>query len=191
MRIHSAMLAAVVGLTTTFFLNAPVVGQTPAAASAVSAESQPGFTVVGLSVRTDNQKEAGGSGSIPQMWQQAMQEGTLENVPHRADNNLTVVYTDYASGQGGEYTYVLGVRVSSVDKVPQGMVAVKVPAGRYAVVESEKGSLPEVLPKVWQRIAAMTPAELGGQRAFKADYEIYPEGFNWQDAQIPVYIGLK
>lgn len=159
--------------------------------SAVTTDTQPGFTVVGLSVRTDNQKEAGGAGLIPQMWQRAMQEGSLENLPHRADNNITVVYTDYASDQSGEYTYVLGVRVSSVEKLPDGMVVVKVPAGKYAEVESEQGSLPEVLPRVWQRINTMSEAELGGKRAFKADYEVYPEGFDWQNAHIPVYVGLK
>lgn len=157
----------------------------------VSTDNQPGFTVVGISVRTDNKKEAGGTGEIPQIWQRAMQEGLLANIPHRTDNNFTVVYTNYASDQNGEYTYVLGVRVSSVDKVPDGMKTVNVAAGKYAVFESEQGSLPEVMPKVWQRINSTPPSDMGGQRAFKTDYEVYPEGFDWQNSQIPVYIGLK
>jgi len=164
---------------------------TPLTPSPVTTETQPGFTVVGLSVRTTNQAEAGGNGLIPKMWQNTMQQGSLESIPHRADNNITVVYTDYASDHNGEYSYVLGVRVSAVDKVPDGMVTVIVPAGKYAVVQSDQGSLPEVMPKVWQRINTMPAAELGGQRAYKADYEIYPEGFDWQYAQIPVYLGLK
>ena len=164
---------------------------TPVKASAVTTESQAGFTVIGLWVRTDNKKEAGGTGEISPMWQRAMQEGSLENIPHRSDNNLTVVYTNYASDQNGEYTYVLGVRVSSVDKVPEGMMTVNVPAGKYAVIESEQGALSEVMPKVWQRINSMPVSEMGGPRAFKADYEVYPEGFDWQNAQIPIYIGLK
>lgn len=163
----------------------------PSTASPVTTETEPGFTVVGLWVRTTNQKEAGGTGLIPQLWQRVMQEGLVENIPHRADNNLTIVYTNYASEQSGEYTYVLGVRVSSVDKVPDGMMAVNVPAGKYAVVESDQGALPDVLPKVWQRIHIMPATEMGGQRAFKADFEVYPEGFDWQNAQIPIYVGLK
>lgn len=159
--------------------------------SPVTTETQPSFTVVGLSVRTTNQAEAGGNGLVPKMWQHAMQQGSLEGIPHRADNNITVVYTNYTSDNNGEYTYVLGVRVSAVDKIPDVMMTVAVPAGKYAVVQSDQGSLPEVLPKVWQRINSMAAAELGGQRAFKADYEIYPEGFDWQNAQIPVHLGLK
>lgn len=196
MRIHRAV--ATLALSLAALLPAGLHAQSQPSAvtpqpkpSAVTTDTQPGFTVVGVSVRTDNQKEAGGTGLIPQMWQKAMQDGSLENIPHRADNNLTVVYTNYASDQMGEYTYVLGVRVSSVDEVPDGMMAVNVPAGKYAMVESDKGSLPEVLPRVWQRIDTMSDAELGGKRTFKADYEVYPEGFDWQNAQIPVYIGLK
>jgi predicted transcriptional regulator YdeE len=159
--------------------------------SPVTTETQPGFTVVGLSVRTTNQAEAGGNGLIPPLWQRAMQQGSLESIPHRADNNITLVYTNYASDNNGEYTYVLGVRVSAVDKVPDGMVTVAVPGGKYAVVESDQGSLPEVLPKVWLRINTMPAAKLGGQRAYKADFEVYPEGFDWQNAQIPIHLGLK
>ncbi len=162
-----------------------------AAPSAITTETQPGFTVIGLWVRTSKEKEAGGTGLIPQMWQHAMEEGLLENVPHRADNNFTVVYTNYSSDQNGEYTYVLGVRVSAVDKIPDGMTAVSVPAGKYAVVASDTGPLPEVLPKAWGRIQAMPATQLGGDRAYKADFEVYPENFDWQNAQITVHLGLK
>lgn len=159
--------------------------------SPVTTETQPGFTVLGYWVRTSGQKEAGESGLIPQLWQRVTEEGLLDNIPHRADSNFTVVYTDYSSDQNGEYTYVLGDRVTAVDKVPDGMIAVKVPAGKYAVITSETGPLPEIMPKLWQRIWAMTPAQLGGVRAFQADYELYPEGFDWQNAQVVAHVGLK
>ena len=120
-----------------------------------------------------------------------MQDGTFDRIPNRADSNLVAVYTDYASDQNGEYTYVLGVRVSSVDKVPDGFVAVTIPAGKYAIVQTDKGALPDVMPKVWWRIHAMSAKELGGDRAFKVDYEVYPAGFDWQNAQIDLHLGLR
>jgi predicted transcriptional regulator YdeE len=191
MKIHRAVFAAILSIAVVLAAGIPMQAGAQSKLSTVATEAQPGFTVVGLWVRTTNQREAGGNGLIPQMWQHAMEAGLLENIPHRADNNITVVYTGYANNQNSEYTYVLGVRVSAVDKIPDGMMTVNVPAGKYAVVDSDMGSLPEVLPKVWQRIAQMPAAELGGQRAFKADFEVYPEGFDWQNAQIPVHIGLK
>lgn len=199
MRTHRAVLAVALGLAvipaaaafaqTTQPASTP--SSAPAQASPVTKQTEPTFTVVGIWVRTNNQKEAGGNGLIPQMWQHAVAEGTLENIPNRVDHNYTVVYTNYAGYQNDDYTYVLGVRVSAADKVPDGMTTVTVPTGRYAAVESETGPLPEVIPKVWKRINSMPATELGGQRAFKADFEVYPEGFDWQSAQIMVYLGLK
>jgi len=166
--------------------------QTPTAtASVAKVEDQPGFSVIGVSVRTSKWKEAGGNGEIPNMWGRAMQDGTFDRIPNRADSNIFAVYTDYASDQSGECTYVLGARVTSIDKVPAGFVAVTIPAGRYAVLQTDKGPLPDVMPKVWKRIHAMPARELGGERAFKVDYEVFPAGFDWQNAQIDVHLGLK
>ncbi|MGC2162481.1 MAG: GyrI-like domain-containing protein [Silvibacterium sp.] len=196
MKNHRAFAAVILGLAAMLCVRLPLHAHAQSSPSTVSpsnvsTETQPGFTVVGFTVRTSQQKEAGGTGLIPQLWQRVMEQGLVENVPHRADNNLTVVYTNYSSDQNGEYTYVLGVRVSAVDKVPDGMTAIQVPAGKYAIVTSDTGPLPDIIPKLWQRIWAMSAAELGGQRAFKADFEIYPEGFDWQNAQVAVHLGLK
>ncbi len=191
MKIRRVVVILLVGFAVALFLSVPVQAHTQSATSPVTTEAQPGFTVVGFSVRTSNQKEAGGNGEIPQLWQHVMQQELLDNVPQRTDNNLIAIYTDYSSNEKGEYTYVLGVRVSTVEKVPDGMIQVNVPAGKYAIVNSEKGPLPDVMPKVWQRIWAMPAAELGGQRAFKTDFEVYPEAFDWQNAQVAVHLGLK
>ena len=161
----------VLGLAVMLSLGIPKPAMAQSTPSAVKVQAQPGFSVVGISVHTTREKESGGNGEIPQLWQRVMQQGLLENIPHRADNNLTVVYTDYSSDSNGEYTYLLGVHVSAVDKVPDGMVVVNVPAGKYAVVPSDTGSLPEMLPKVWGRISTMSATETGRpaclQRGFR------------------------
>src|SRR5271170_5460945 len=70
--------------------------ETPTAtASVAKVEDQPSFTVVGVSVRTDNRKEAGGTGQIPSLWTRAMQDGTFDSIPNRADSNILAVYSDY------------------------------------------------------------------------------------------------
>ena len=94
---------------------------------------EPGFTVVGISSRTSNGKEMSGKGVIPQQWDRFIKEGMLGQIPNKVDSNILAVYTDYESDANGEYTFLIGARVSSADDVPLGMVARKVPAGRYAV----------------------------------------------------------
>jgi predicted transcriptional regulator YdeE len=194
MRIHpiATILSLGGALILAFFVLLQANAQTASStASAAQTENVQAFQVIGIAVRTTNEKEHGGNGEIPKLWQHVMQEDLVDKIPNRADQHLVVVNTNYASDQNGEYDYILGSRVTSAKDVPEGFVAVTIPAGKYAVVESEKGPPQEILPKVWMRIWAMSPAELGGTRAFKADYEVYPAEMNGQDTQVTIYLGLK
>lgn len=156
-----------------------------------SVSDQKTMKVIGLAVRTNNKDEAGGSGEIPKLWTRFMQENVAAKIPHRADQDLLAVYTDYEKDANGEYTYLIAARVTSPDDVPAGLTLKEIPAGRYATFNSEKGPLSAVIPKVWMRINSMPSADIGGERAFRADYEVYPQGFDPGNAQITVYIGLK
>jgi len=157
----------------------------------VKVEEQKSFNVIGLAVRTNNNQEASGQGEIPKLWQRFMQQGIADKIPNRAEQNLIVVYTDYESDQHGEYTYLIGSRVSSTADVPAGLTLKEVPAGYYAILESGTGPAQVVVPKIWQQIWSMSPKDLGGQRAFQADYEVYPQGFDPQNVQVTLHIGLK
>lgn len=153
---------------------------------------QDGFTVVGISARTSNANEMTGRTVIGRTWDRLFQEGILEKIPYKADSNIVAVYTDYASDQNGEYTYVLGARVTSDANVPPGMVAKKVPAGRYAVFTSEKGPGPQVVPQLWTKINSLPQTAVGGDRAYRADFEIYDErARDPQNLQMDVYVGIK
>jgi predicted transcriptional regulator YdeE len=166
----------------------------PAAATASAApkiEDQATFTVVGVTVRTNNAKEAGGQGEIPQLWQNAMQNGTLDQVQNKADDGLMVVYSDYASDNTGDYNYTLGYKVTSADKVPSGLVAKTVHAGKYASFTSEQGAPQEVIPALWQHINAATPAQMGGARAYQTDFETYGNVVDFSNMQVTAHIGLK
>ena len=195
------MFSATIRYALPFFLTLtlPCLAQTsgaPAAtalsaAAAVQDQQQDGFTVVGLTVRTTNDKEAGGQGLIPQLWESAMDGDKLSQVPNRISDDLVVVYSDYASDSSGEYNYTLGVRVSSADKIPDGFVARKIQAGKYAVIQSESGPPQEVIPALWQKIDQMTPQQLGGARAYQTDFETYPDITDWGNVQMTAHVGLK
>jgi predicted transcriptional regulator YdeE len=153
------------------FCSTPVVAQEVR----MSPNVQSGFTVVGISARTNNAVEATSSGKIGPMWGRFLSENLAAAIPARLDHKVVAVLTDYASDEKGDYTYILGVRVSSAVGVPEGMVARVVPSGRYALVVSEEGPPSQVVPEVWRRIWAMTPDALGGRRAFATDFEEYDE----------------
>jgi predicted transcriptional regulator YdeE len=149
------------------------------------------FYVAGWLIRTNNADEAGGKGKIGPLWHRIMGQNLVGQIPHRSDGALYVVYSNYASNEKGDYDYLVGARVSSVDSLPAGMTWRKVEPGAYAVILTDKGQMPGVLQAAWARIWKMTPTDLGGKRAFLTDYEIYDErSADMQSAQVEIRVGL-
>ena len=151
------------------------------------------FSVIGIQVRTSNAKEMTGRGAIPKQWDKFFKEGITDKIPNGVDSTIFAVYTNYASDRDGEYDFVIGMKVSSVSAVPPGMVAKKVPKGKYAVVTSAKGPVSQVVPQAWQRVYHLDDnQQLGGIRAYKADFELYDQrSRNPQDSQVDLYVGVK
>jgi len=150
------------------------------------------FTVVGITARTSNAKEMTPAGVIGKLWGRLMQENLLEKIPNRADENTVAVYTDYTSDKNGEYTFILGAKVSRDSEIPSGMVAKKIPAGKYAVFTSERGPASKVVPEIWQKINALPRSSPGGDRTYRSDFEVYDErARNPQDAVVDVYLGIR
>ena len=155
---------------------------------------QPSFQVVGISASTNNAKEAGSNAIIGKLWQQFLSQSLLNRIPDKVDQSIIAVYTDYASNANGEYTLILGAKVQPVPNpvVPEGMVVKTVPAARYAVFTSERGPAAKVVPEAWKQIWAYFQSPANGQRAYRADFEVYdPRAGNPDNAQVEIYIGLK
>jgi len=155
-------------------------------------QQQAGFTVIGIYARTSNAKEMTADGVIGKLWVHFGQDGVLGKIPNKADQNTVVVYTDYTSDKNGEYTFLLGAKVTSDANVPAGMVAKKVPAGRYAVFTTEKGPGQKVVPETWMKINSLPRSEIGGDRVYRADFEIYDQhATDPQNLQADIYVGIK
>ena len=151
-----------------------------------------GFTVIGVSVRTNNAKEMTPDGQIGKTWQRLTQEKLLANIPNKADKNIIAVYTDYAGDKNSDYTFILGAKVTSDKNVPTGMVAVKVPAGRYAKYTSEQGAAYKVVPDTWKRIWETPPSTATGNRSYKTDFELYDQrAADPEKSQVDVYVGIN
>ena len=151
------------------------------------------FNVIGISARTNNAQEAAGNSVIAKQWEKFFKEGILDRIPDKEDSATYVVYCDYAGDRNGDYTYIIGAKVSGASPVPPGMVAKTVLAGKYAVITSERGPIPKIIVEAWQRIWSLEDqAQLGGKRAYKTDFEVYDQrAQNPQDSQIDIYVGVK
>jgi len=150
------------------------------------------FTVIGIACRTSNAKEASGQGCIGRQWGRLVQEHLLDKIPERVDKSAIAVYTEYASDKDGEYTYVLGAKVKADAVVPAGMVKTTISAGRYAMFTSDRGPVQQVVVDTWKRIWSAPKDRLGGDRAYKSDFEIYDErAIDPSNAQIDIFIGVR
>jgi predicted transcriptional regulator YdeE len=153
---------------------------------------QDGFTMVGIAVRTSNAEQMTPERPIGKQWERLFKESVLAAIPNKADANIVALYTEYASDKDGEYTYVLGARVTKVESVPAGMVAKNVPAGRYALFTSERGAVQKVVVDMWQKVWATPKSALGGDRTYKSDYEVYDQrAQNPADAVVDLYVAVR
>ncbi|MGI5155628.1 GyrI-like domain-containing protein [Microbispora sp. CA-102843] len=149
---------------------------------------RPETLVVGYAVRTTDAAEADPArAQLPGLWARAGAPGAFAHVPGRIDESLYAVLTDYESDHNGAYTQIVGVAVRTAARLPEGMVAVRVP-GVPALLFEARGPMPGALGEAWQQVWKHT--ESGGlpARAFTTDLEIHhPGGVDVYVATLPSF----
>lgn len=154
----------------------------------------PSLYLIGISARTNNAQEANPEmAKIGQTIGRFWQDELPKRIPSQKTPGQTFsVYTDYDSDEKGDYTYFYGMQVDSLDEVPEGLTALTIPESRYKKFTTQAGSLPNIVIQAWQSIWKMTPAALGGQRLFHADFEIYDHrAQDPQNSIVDLFIGIK
>jgi predicted transcriptional regulator YdeE len=131
------------------------------------------LTVVGFAVRTSNSDELDPArAKLPVLWQRAGAPGAFAHVPGRLDENLYAVLNDYESDHNGAFTQIIGIGVRTVTRLPEGVVAVRVPAGKSLKVEA-RGQMPQALIDAWQQVWKHTESGGAPTRAFTTDLEVH------------------
>jgi predicted transcriptional regulator YdeE len=145
------------------------------------------FLVVGLRTRTTNRIEAvPETAKISSLWRRFYADGVSARIPDRLAESaeIVAVYFDYESDHRGQYSLIVGHKVSSFDRTPQELGRVLVRAGRYLRFPVE-GPMPAALIKAWQEIWRFFEVSHEYERAYTTDYEIHRPN----DAEI--YIAIK
>jgi predicted transcriptional regulator YdeE len=126
----------------------------------------PEFYIAGISIRTTNQDGAA-LPAIGALWEKWMSEGILHQIPGRLSDDIYSIYTDYETDHTGAYTVVLGCKVNPGMALPEGFVALTIPADKYRVNYIE-GEMPGAIMEAWQRIW-----DSGTDRKYTIDFEQY------------------
>lgn len=154
----------------------------------------PEMTLVGVAARTSNAAEmnpetAKIGATIQKFFGESLQEKILTK---KNPERFFSVYHKYASDFRGDYTYFYGQEVTSLHDLSTPLEAVVIPSQIYMKFTSDPGVMPHVVIDMWQKIWEMTPADLGSERAYQADFEIYDgRSLNPQSAVVDIYVGIK
>ncbi|GII79917.1 DNA-binding protein [Sphaerisporangium rufum] len=150
---------------------------------------RPELLVVGYAVRTTDAAEADPArAQSPALWARAGAPGAFAHVPGRVGEDLYAVLADYESDHQGAYTKIVGVAVRTLPRLPEGMVAVRVPGVPSLKVEAH-GPAPLALAEAWRQV--WRHAEGGGTpaRAFTTDLEVHhPDGVDLYVAVLPHHV---
>ncbi len=144
------------------------------------------FHIIGITVRTSNHEGAAAK-DIPALWQRFMTEGIIARIPQSIDQNVHCVYTEYEGDYTQPYTVLLGMKVSSLEQIPDGLTGMTFAGGSYEAFHCEGKMADHVVYQAWEKIW-QKPL----QRAYTADIEVYDA--NKSDAEhvaADIYIAIQ
>jgi len=145
----------------------------------VVAIEQP-LLIHGLALRTSNERAFD---DIPRHWERFYAE-CAAGIAGRTDGDLYAVYTDFTHpgvDNLGDYTFVIGTAVTADAPLPPGLTAVRIPAGRYAVYEVERGH-PERVGERWRNVWADGTID----KSYRCDHERYRA-----NGDITIHVGIR
>lgn len=143
--------------------------------------------IIGISTVTSNNNNQAIE-DLGKLWHQFFGENIIQKIPNTISPNIYAIYTDYESDFKGKYTTIIGLEVSSLDNIPDGMVGREFQPQTFKQYLA-KGELHQAVGETWQQI---WNDDANLNRAYLYDYELYTEkAQNPADAEIEIYIGIK
>lgn len=144
------------------------------------------FHVIGISVRTKNENQET-TRDIAKLWNDFMSRKIMNKIPNKIEDTLYAIYTDYESDHSGEYTIVVGCKVSSLEVIPLGMVGTTVKTGDYAKFMAKGDVTKAAIPDAWEKI---WKTDLN--RVYASDFEVYDDrAMDPTNAEVDIFIGVN
>ncbi|MDF1698053.1 MAG: effector binding domain-containing protein [Saprospiraceae bacterium] len=145
-----------------------------------------GFNIIGIKTRTQNDGKA--AVDIPMLWGKFMDENIKEKIPNKIGDEIYCLYTGYDGDHLAPYDVIIGCKVSSIEELPEGMIAHVIHPGKVAKYVA-KGSLikGEAVINTWFKIW-----ESKLDRSFQTDYEVYDErSQDIENAEVDIFVSLN
>lgn len=138
---------------------------------------------IGIAIRTANTEKH--KFDIAGMWARFFGDEIYNKIPNVIGDDFYGVYCQYAGDYTDTYTFVAACEVSSIEEVPEEMVAVECPEQNFAVI-NVTGEFPKELIETWHKIWK-SPLK----RNYEVDLEHYGADFRSKSNGITLYIGIE
>jgi len=145
-----------------------------------------GFDIIGIKTRTANDGSAGKD--LPELWGRFLNSDLKDKIPNKIDECIYFLYSNYEGDHTQPYDAIIGCKVSSLERVPEGMITHSVAPSKAAKFVA-KGSLikGEAIISKWFEIW-----ESGADRSFTTDFEVYDDrSKDIQNAEVDIFVSLK
>jgi len=146
-----------------------------------------GFKIIGIASRTTN-KNNKAQQDLGKLWGQFFMDSVSDKIPNKVSNEILAIYTDYKSDFTEDYTTIIGIRVSSLDDIPAGLIGREFQGDNFQKFTA-RGEMPNAVVKTWIDIWSRD-SELN--RSYSYDYEVYGENSNnGENSVVDIYIATK
>ena len=153
------------------------------------------LNLVGITTRTNNKNELDPEkAKISSMAKKYWGQNIAGKFKHRKNPGITyAIYTEYETDEHGDYTYFIGEQVEHFDeKNDPDLLQLTIPEGKFQKFTTQSGKMPGIVISAWQEIWGMRRNELGGERAYHADFEVYDHrAVDPNSSVVDIYIGIK
>ena len=144
------------------------------------------FKIIGIKTETTNENGKSAT-DLGKLWDQFFDENVPNQIPNKESEEIYSIYTDYESDYKGKYTAIIGLKVSSLDQIPDGLIGREFNSGKYQKFVA-KGLMPNAVVESWKEIWAKDD-EL--KRKYTADFEVYGQkSQNGNSSEVDIYIAV-
>lgn len=146
-----------------------------------------GFKVIGISTQTTN-KDNQSKIDIGKLWEHFFAENIIGKIPNKCSLDILSIYTDYKSDFTDDYTTIIGLQVTTLDEIPEGLIGREFKPEKFQKFIA-KGEMPKAVLDTWINIW-QRDKELS--RSYTHDIEVYGEkSQNGENSEVEIYLAVK
>ncbi|MCH8330128.1 MAG: effector binding domain-containing protein [Bacteroidetes bacterium] len=145
------------------------------------------FKMIGISTKTTNQ-DGQSAKDLGELWGRFYEENIISKISNKISEEVYSLYTDYESDYEGKYTAMIGLKVVTLDNIPEGLIGRKLNGGNYIKIMA-KGKMPEAIMNAWQEIWDRDD-EL--KRQYTTDFEVYTDkSQKGENSEVEIFIATE